>query len=58
VHGTFRIILVSDRRTKDGEDGVTDEFLDEAIVATDLLGQGLETTHHQTAEFFRVELFG
>ena len=45
-------------RTEYGQDCIADEFFDEAIIAANLPGQGLEAPHHEASELLRIELFG
>src|SRR5262249_9543591 len=38
--GPLGVVFVRDRRAEDREDGVADEFFDEAVVTPDLFGEG------------------
>ena len=49
---------MGNRCAKNGQNGIADEFFDEAVVAANLLSQGLEAAHHQASQFLRVELLG
>ncbi len=56
AHGAFGIVLERHRRPPDGHDGVTDELLDRAAVATDPLAGKREVAVEELADRLRVAL--
>ena len=58
VERPLRIVLVSDRRAEDGEDGIAHELLDEAVVAGDRLGERLEQRVLERAHLLGIEALG
>src|SRR6266446_5155937 len=55
AYGAVRIIFMSDRRSKDGHDGIADIFLYSSSMASYLFGHEVEVAGQDSAHIFRVQ---